>query len=201
MTYSLGLEPVESTPESARWYKLTPGVIAELRASYPQDAAIRDMIARVGASPVFMGVAPDDLYWMSATSQGNIGGAYKAPAGPVMTYAQVLRVFEITVGGPDTKPVFQRNAVVPRRSKTALYVGIGVGVAALLGVAYLATRKKQAAAALVANRRRRLRRNPPLAFTPEMYALHAQIESEKRAKDAPRKVSWTPMRLNRRSAR
>jgi len=183
MTYAFGTEPVESTPESARWYKLTPSVIAELAASYPADAAIRDMVSRVGASPVFMGVAADDLYWMSATSQGNIGGNYKAPAGPLMTYAQVLRVFAPSAMGPDTKPVFRRNAVV-NRSKTGLYVGIAVGIAALLGVAYVATR------------RARLRRNAPIASTPEMRALYAEIEAEKAARSAPRRVAWTPMRAN-----
>ena len=196
MTYAFGTEPVESTPESARWYKLTPSVIAELAASYPADAAIRDMVSRVGASPVFVGVAADDLYWMSATAQGNIGGNYKTPAGPLMTYAQVLRVFAPSAMGPDTKPVFRRNAVV-NRSKTGLYVGIAVGIAALLGVAYVATRKKTAPAALAANRRRaRLRRNAPIASTPEMQALYAEIEAEKAARSAPRRVAWTPMTLN-----
>jgi len=278
MTYAFGTEPVDSTPEAARWYKLTPAVIAELAASYPADAAIRDMVSRVGASPVFMGVAADDLYWMSATSQGNIGGNYKTPAGPLMTYAQVLRVFAPSAMGPDTKPVFRRNAVV-NRSKTGLYVGIAVGIAALLGVAYVATRKKTAPAALAKNARivgpcasytmvaqifgvaeklerelgqhpetaadvRKLRkvanllsrgetrkaidlagnldpalrdlipaemftfafierhtrdglhRNAPIASTPEMQALYAEIEAEKAARSAPRRVAWTPMRAN-----
>lgn len=52
------------------------------------------------------------------------------------------------------------------------------------------------------DRLRRLRRNPPFTFTPEMYALHAQIEAEKAAKNAPRQApKWTPMTLNRRGTR
>jgi hypothetical protein len=44
---------------------------------------------------------------------------------------------------------------------------------------------------------KKLHRNSPLAFTPEMHALHAQIEAEKAARSAPRQApKWTPMRLN-----
>lgn len=174
MTYSFGTESVESTPETARWYKLTPSVIEQLRALYPNDAGVRDMISRVSGGLVFMGIASDDLYWLTATTNGNIGGIYKEPVGPVMTYEQVLRVFEPSAsGGPDTKPVFRRNAVVSR-SKTGLYIGIGVGIAALFGVAYLAMKKK-AAATLVANRRHRLRRNPPIEFDDETRALAQKV--------------------------
>ena len=75
---------------------------------------------------------------------------------------------------------------------------IGAGVLVLgAGLVFVATRKKTAPAALAANRRRaRLRRNAPIASTPEMQALYAEIEAEKAARSAPRRVAWTPMTLN-----
>lgn len=181
MTYSFGLiptTPVDSTPETARWYKLTPEVISWLQAVYPQDRGVREMISRVIGGPVYMGVSAtgEDLFWMTATETGNIGGSYKSPAAsdaPAITYPQVLAVFAPLRSGPDTKPVFRRNTAV-RRSNTGLYASLGVGVAVLLGVAYFALKKK-ATAELVANRRRRLRRN--LAYPVRRQDALARAES------------------------
>jgi len=151
MTYSFGTEPapaiVDSTPETSRWYKLTPGVIAWLQATRAQDAGVRDLLKRAAVELVFMGISAtgEDLFWVTATSSGNMGGDYKTPAAsdsPVMTYEQVLAVFAPRTGGPLTKRTFPRATPAPNR--TGLYIGIAAGAVAFLGLVYL-TREKKAA--------------------------------------------------------
>lgn len=152
MTYAFGTETVESSPETSRWYKLTPQVISWLQATRAQDPGVQSLLARAASGLAFMGVSAtgEDLFWVTATESGNMGGSYKAPAAsdaPVMTYEQVLRVFEPSASGPLTKRVFRKSA----SSRVGLYVGIAAGVAALLaGVAYLAMKKKTGTA-LAAN--------------------------------------------------
>lgn len=179
MTYAFGTEPVtpvESSPETSRWYKLTPGVIFWLQATRAQDAGVRDLLKRAAAELVFMGVSAtgEDLFWLTANESGNMGGDYKAPAAsdsPVMTYEQVLRVFEPNTSGPLTKRVFRRAA--PNR--TGLYIGIAASAAVLLGgVAYWAMHKKAAPAALAASRRR-VKRNS--SFGPERDRVAAQVRA------------------------
>lgn len=158
MTYHLrgiGTTPDASTPEAARWYKLTPSVVAFLRSAYPTDAAVRNTVAL--SSPAFVGFTADDLYYLNSQTTGNVGGGHVEPIGePVMTYAQVLKVFEVSTGGPTTKPVAiaPPPAVVyeaprvraapltvpraltpaaPTSSKLGLYLGIAAGMVAAVG--------------------------------------------------------------------
>jgi len=167
MSYSLGTKPIEPTPEMARWHKMTPDLVSAWRAAYPSDRGIAEVLRRTVYGPVYVGIADDNLYYISGrNAAGNIGGQYAVLQGqPQMTYEQVLRVFEPTASGPDTK--FKPFSIADERpvaapDRTGLYVALGIAGAALLaGGVYLATRKK-APAALTANRRRtkRLAANP-----------------------------------------
>lgn len=159
MTYHLGTNPPavpsapsappapqESSPEGSAWYKVTPTVLAWLNATYPSDPAIReDVINRVARELVFIGLPPggDEMYFLSAGSTGNFSRPasstvpYSVPAtAPRMTYQQVLDVFEIRGGGPK----FKRKQ--PAKVNWGLYLGIGAGVAALVGLGYWASRRR-----------------------------------------------------------
>lgn len=159
MTYHLGTNPPavpsapsappapqESSPEGSAWYKVTPTVLAWLSATYPSDPAIReDVINRVARELVFIGLPPggNEMYFLSAGSTGNFSRPasstvpYSVPAtAPRMTYQQVLDVFEIRGGGPS----FKRKQ--PAKINWGLYLGIGAGVAALVGLGVLAGRKR-----------------------------------------------------------
>ena len=153
MTYharSMGAE-TESSPETARWYKLTPAVISYLTSAYPADSGVRAMIARVATDGlVFAGFTADDLYYLTSRSTGNIGGSYREPIGITpMTYAQVLAVFDVASGGPDTKPIAQgpyapvsvpETSPAAPSSKLGLYVAIVLGSLATIGTGVVAYR-------------------------------------------------------------
>jgi len=152
MTYhARGMGTAESTPEGARWYKLTPAVISYLNSAYPTDSGVRAMVARVATDGlVFAGFTADDLYYLTSRSTGNIGGSYREPIGiPPMTYAQVLAVFNPASGGSDTKPVAPGPytwASVPETtpqaspSKLGLYIAIALGGLATIGTGVVAFR-------------------------------------------------------------
>lgn len=88
----LGTSIDNTTPETARWYRLTPRVIAYLHSAYPTDNAIKDLSSL--GNLVFIGFSAYDLYYMSSRSTGNIGGYYREPIGePMLPYSQVLAAF------------------------------------------------------------------------------------------------------------
>lgn len=118
MSYHLGNSPLSgktvdtsdaesSSPDQARWYRVTPSVLAWLRSAYPNDAAMRTSIIEPAATTqVFFGIVPggESIYFQHCTGNpradiqrtgtfgrsSSVRAPYTDPIGePSMTWRQV----------------------------------------------------------------------------------------------------------------